>query len=116
MPLSPLVQTVKSAQGIPMRSMLLRNPVMNILRLGCSTLYHLGGGQRPKGTGRHHPLFALRKPWPQNGITPTRCKEFLNASWWYFVGPPPAEGGRRPLVAPPLWGGAAKTSLLPEGF
>jgi hypothetical protein len=24
------------------------------------------------------------------------CKEFLNASRWYFVGPPPAEGGRRP--------------------
>jgi hypothetical protein len=23
-------------------------------------------------------------------------KEFLNASWWYFVGPPPAYGGRRP--------------------
>jgi hypothetical protein len=24
------------------------------------------------------------------------AKSFLNASWWYFVGPPPAFGGRRP--------------------
>ncbi len=42
--------------------------------------------------------------WPQVGgfssqdyrsvPIPTLCKEFLNASRWYFVGPPPAEGGR----------------------
>jgi hypothetical protein len=35
------------------------------------------------------------------------CKEFVNASWWYFVGPPPAEGGRRPHAEaagpPPGW-------------
>jgi hypothetical protein len=37
------------------------------------------------------------------GCNTNRGKEFLDASWWYFVGPPPAEGGRRP---------AAKTSLL----
>ncbi len=29
----------------------------------------LGGGQRLKRTGRRHPLFTLRKPWPQNGIS-----------------------------------------------
>jgi hypothetical protein len=37
-------------------------------------------------------------------------KEFLNASRWYFVGPPPAFGGRRPhaqAAASPLWGLAA---------
>jgi len=32
----------------------------------------------------------------KEGYIPIRCKEFLNASWWYFVGPPPAFGGRRP--------------------
>jgi hypothetical protein len=26
----------------------------------------------------------------------TQCKEFRNAGRWYFVGPPPACGGRRP--------------------
>ena len=30
------------------------------------------------------------------GLIPVRCKEFLSASRWYFVGPPPAFGGRRP--------------------
>ena len=38
------------------------------------------------------------KPKIVNGrrVIAIRCKEFLNASRWYFVGPPPAEGGRRP--------------------
>jgi hypothetical protein len=54
--------------------------------------------------------------------------KFLNASRWYFVGPPPAEGGRRPhaeaaaspqgwpppLAAPPRRGGAAKTSIFTQ--
>jgi hypothetical protein len=58
-------------------------------------------------------------------LIPVLCKEFLNAIWWYFVGLPPAEGGRQPraeaaaspagwpppLAAPPQRGGAAKTSL-----
>jgi hypothetical protein len=43
------------------------------------------------------------------------CKEFLNASWWYFVGPPPAFGGRRPraeaAVSPQGWP-PPKTSLF----
>ena len=33
-----------------------------------SYAFFLGGGQRPKGAGRHHPLSTLGKPWPQNGI------------------------------------------------
>jgi hypothetical protein len=65
-----------------------------------------------------------------DGLIPVRCKEFLNASWWYCVGPPPAFGGRRPhaeaaaspqgwpppLAAPPRRGGAAKNSPHSEGF
>jgi hypothetical protein len=59
--------------------------------------------------GWHHPK---RKSIPENSIIPLgslglggeaflyagekRCKEFLSVSWWYFVGPPPAFGGRRP--------------------
>jgi len=31
---------------------------------------------------------------------PVQCKEFLNARRWYFVGPPPAFGGRRPHAEP----------------
>jgi hypothetical protein len=50
------------------------------------------------------------------GCNTNRGKEFLDASWWYFVGPPPAEGGRRPraeAAASPRRGlAAAKTSLL----
>jgi hypothetical protein len=36
-----------------------------------------------------------------NGRIPTPCKEFLNASWWYFVGPPPKHlsSFRRFLIA-----------------
>ena len=84
-------------------------------------------GRWPPLSGRAHPLFTLRKLWPQNGIVPARCKEFLNASWWYFVGPPPAFGGRRPRaeaaaspqgwpppLAAPLQGAERpKTSLSP---
>ena len=33
---------------------------------------------------------------PIRSLTPIPCKEFLNASRWYFVGPPPAFGGGRP--------------------
>jgi hypothetical protein len=36
-----------------------------------------------------------------------RCKEFLNASRWYFMGPPPAEGGRRPR---------AEAAASPQGW
>ena len=42
-------------------------------------------------------------------------KEFLNANWWYFVGPPPAEGGRRPraeAAASPQGWPPPKTSLF----
>jgi hypothetical protein len=28
-------------------------------------------------------------------LIPVRCKEFLNASWWYFVGPLRPEGAER---------------------
>jgi hypothetical protein len=44
-----------------------------------------------------------------------RCEEFLNASRWYFVGPPPAEGGRRPhaeAAASPQGWPPPKTSLF----
>jgi hypothetical protein len=40
-------------------------------------------------------------------VIPIRCKEFLNASRWYFVGPPPAQGGGQPAGL-----AAAKTSLF----
>jgi hypothetical protein len=35
------------------------------------------------------------------------AKSMLNASWWYFVGPPPAEGGRRPR---------AQAAASPQGW
>jgi hypothetical protein len=42
-------------------------------------------------------------------LIPVLCKEFLNAIWWYFVGLPPAEGGRQPRAEaagpPPVGGG-----------
>jgi hypothetical protein len=35
--------------------------------------------------------------WKWYNTNPIRCKEFLNASWWYFVGRRPARrAGRRP--------------------
>jgi hypothetical protein len=47
-----------------------------------------------------HDALAGKRRWeaiPRDlGIIPIRCREFLNASRWYFVGPPPAFGGRRP--------------------
>jgi hypothetical protein len=44
-------------------------------------LSFLGGGQHPKGAGRRHPLFTLRKPWPQIWYyttlsqRPSQCEE-----------------------------------------
>jgi hypothetical protein len=40
--------------------------------------------------------------WPN-----IRCKEFLDASRWYCVGPPPAFGGRRP---------PAEAAASPQGW
>jgi len=37
----------------------------------------------------------------------TKCKEFLNVSRWYSVGPPPAFGGRRPY---------AEAAASPQGW
>jgi hypothetical protein len=48
-------------------------------------------------------------------VIPILCKEFLNASRWYFVGPPPAFGGRRPhaeAAASPQGWPPPKTSLF----
>jgi len=61
------------------------------------------GGQRPKGAGRR----SKRKFIMENGIILTWCKEFLNAGRWYFVGPPPACGGRRPR---------AEAAASPQGW
>jgi hypothetical protein len=49
------------------------------------------------------------------GLIPALCKEFLNVSWWYFMWPPPAFGGRRPhaeAAASPQGWPPAKTSLF----
>jgi hypothetical protein len=47
-------------------------------------------------------------------MIPTQCKEFLNANWWYFMGLPPAFGGRQPraeAAASPQGWPPPKTSL-----
>jgi len=51
-----------------------------------------GGGLQPRGGKRYKVerfyklirLFCLVVR-----IIPTGCEEFLNAGWWYFMGPPP---------------------------